>query len=769
MSKDKIKTIKLNNFRGATKPLQLDFDPKKSMTLIFGENGTGKSTIIDALDFVFNKECGSLKEKSSTNIKSHLPALGTRSIDVKVAIETQAGKSWIGKLKGLKPEIKENNDLFSVGILRRDKILKLINAQPSKRYEALKNFIELPNIRSSESSLRDIIRHIEKDLSNNIKSKTDQEEILKEACEKEGKDKENFLEWAKEMSKQKDEELKEKISKYEKFIDLIKKSIEDWEALEKLSIQFAESAKTLKIAKNDLEALNKNNQPEELVGILQKTQSFLQKQNTAKECPACEQSIELEKLQKRIQERLKTMKEYIEKNKKYMKINEGYEFINKTLIQKKKMLSELIKSLIKYSKQASMLDFEKESKQIVENFDKNDFLDSNSFQTEKAKIFFEQAKSLFQQLQNDRENNQKKLNQLNLIKTSFSSLKKIDKKIKQQTQKKEYLSKVLEIVETQRKTYIENILNNISEDVQGLYTKLHPKEGLGNIKLYLKPRVPGSLEIKSHFQNKADVPPQAYYSESHLDTLGIAVFIAMAKYFKNDIIVLDDVVTSLDQQHLNRFIKMLHEESQNFNQIILTTHYRPWREKYKFHRQPNSNIQLIELSTFWSLEQGIKSSQTKLFVKELEGLKNQEPFDRQNASSKAGIFLESLLDSLSLLYELRVPRRPEPKYTLGELLSCFSKKFINNMNIEYNSHKKPLSEIMHKLSQIAEPIRNQVGAHFNISGMDISDKEVKSLLDTTIELGKMLICPQCNGLPERKKPDHWACNCEQTYLYPLQK
>ena len=113
MGKDRIKIIKLSYFRGATKPLKIDFDPSKSMTMIFGENGTGKSTLVDALDFVFNKDCGSLKEKSSTNIQSHLPALGSKPNDVNVFIESKKGMIWEGKLKGSKPEIKGSNNISS--------------------------------------------------------------------------------------------------------------------------------------------------------------------------------------------------------------------------------------------------------------------------------------------------------------------------------------------------------------------------------------------------------------------------------------------------------------------------------------------------------------------------------------------------------------------------------------------------------------------------------------------------------------------------------
>ena len=69
----------------------------------------------------------------------------------------------------------------------------------------------------------------------------------------------------------------------------------------------------------------------------------------------------------------------------------------------------------------------------------------------------------------------------------------------------------------------------------------------------------------------------------------------------------------------------------------------------------------------------------------------------------------------------------------------------------------------------AEPIRDQVGFHWNESGMDISDKEIISFLDLTIEIGKNLICSECEGLPIKEKSDCWNCGCGKTSLYPLKK
>lgn len=767
MNQEKIKSIKLNKFRGATQPLEINFNLNKSMIMIFGENGTGKSTIVDAMDFIFNKECGSLKEKSSTNIKSHVPALGSEPQDIEISITGQNQKIWNGKLNGVKPEIKGSENLFSVRILRRDKILKFINAEPKKRYEELKNFIELPHIISSENSLRDCLREIEKNINKEISTNQNQKDTLQRSWEGEGKPGDNYFKWAEEKSKQQAKELEEKVVQYKKGISFIKNSIENWDEFINCNKSFNKMKEAQATSKNKLEKISSENQPQEIIDILENTQTFLNKQTEADKCPACEQPIISEELKKTISSRLQNLKNLAIAKREYEQSERSYNSSKNILQEQQKKLKNSIENLIKFLKEESL---DSEIKTKLKKAEEYQFLLDQKIDLKKGEILFEDKKSSLKTLEDIYNENKKTIDQLNLIKTSFESLKKTKQKIKQLESKKEFLNKVLKIVETKRKSYVENILNSISKDVEALYSKLHPKEGLNNISLYLKPKAQGSLEIKSNFQYKTDIPPQAYFSDSHLDTLGICIFIAMAKYFKDHIIILDDVLTSVDQTHMERFIQMLHDENKFFNQIILTTHYRRWRERYKFHRQPNSNIELIELYPLWSLKQGIRHSKTKLAIEELENLKNQVPFDRQSSGSKAGVFLERILDHITLLYRLYAPRKPDSSYTLGELINCFSYKFIEKMKVKKHTGSEILlSNTMKGLFNIAEPIRNKVGSHWNESGMDISDQEVISFLDITIEIGKNFICSECGGLPIKEKSDCWYCGCGKTSLYPLKK
>jgi len=70
-----------------------------------------------------------------------------------------------------------------------------------------------------------------------------------------------------------------------------------------------------------------------------------------------------------------------------------------------------------------------------------------------------------------------------------------------------------------------------------------------------------------------------YLSESHLNSLGICLFLASAKLFNkvSHFLVLDDIVTSFDLGHRRRLIRLLKEQFGDW-QIILLTHEHLWFE-----------------------------------------------------------------------------------------------------------------------------------------------------------------------------------------------
>ncbi len=153
----KISKLTLAGFRGATIPTTISFEASKPVVLIFGENGTGKSTIADAFDFICNRSFGSLENFSlGEPAKKHVASLGVKPVDISVILES-GGKTWQATMGKNGPVVSPLADLPDARVLRRRTILSLIEAQPKQRFEALKAFIAVPNIEKCEATLRDAV------------------------------------------------------------------------------------------------------------------------------------------------------------------------------------------------------------------------------------------------------------------------------------------------------------------------------------------------------------------------------------------------------------------------------------------------------------------------------------------------------------------------------------------------------------------------------------------------------------------------------------
>ena len=66
-------------------------------------------------------------------------------------------------------------------------------------------------------------------------------------------------------------------------------------------------------------------------------------------------------------------------------------------------------------------------------------------------------------------------------------------------------------------------------------------------------------------------------------------------------------------------------------------------------------------------------------------------------------------------------------------------------------------------------IRNQVGAHFNVAGLSLSDADVEEFGRSALGLALAIRCPRCGQVPSGDRGTHRGCRCRkhQTQLVPL--
>lgn len=772
----RIESITLEKFKGATNNVTIDFDTSKPVVIIFGENGSGKSTIIDAIDFVFNDSFGSIDQRSTTGSKADLLAsLGSPSDNLKV-VAKYAGNDWTGIIgHGKKPVSTGSGDRATVKILRRSEILKIVDGQPTARYDALKSFINVPKAENNENALRTAVNDSDKKYNDAVNAYLQAEQSLKEAWEAEGKPEVDYKIWAKNKSGIDATTLALSSSKLNSIILKINDCITACESLSISEINYELSEKAYIDAEQKYNSVRESikGMEKDIVDVLEKAKDFLAKYPTVESCPVCEKSENAKELTDKIDKRLLSLKSLIEAKKVYEAARKNLDVQNKVLLSKKSDWVGKVRDLASFVRDSSTPEID--SLKITWP----DFAAVLSFnKSDEADIAAPIAKQLWESLlqskgaiESRKQKEEKEANQLKLIKTAYQTYTNKTIQSKRLEKELDTLKKLHVIVEKERKDFVESELGSISDVVDSLYTSIHPAEGLGKVKFYLNPKFIGSLGFTGEFQGTDDVQPQAYYSESHLDTLGVCIFLALAKKYsdENTIVILDDVITSIDQAHMTRFINMLHGEADNINQLIITTHYRPWKDRYKYYGGPTANVQLIEL-LHWSHPRGIRHTKAKLSVEELEEYLQEAKYDRQTVANKAGVLLEGLIDHIALRYNCRIPRKAEPDYTLGELLSSIESKLRKALTVQKKQTDgsvtlSPLEPILEEIKTLSW-IRNEVGCHFRLDN-NTSDTEVKHFGEITIELAKALICHGCGELPYRDKSgSYWECRCGSAQMHP---
>ena len=137
-----LRTLRIKKFRGSTRDFSIKFDPKKSLTLIYGENGSGKTTICDAFDFLGNGKVGSLEGRGLGQLRPYWPTLGETSEEILVELET-GGLTWKAQANAKSVVLSPQPLPFKIEVLRRSSILRLVQDAPSEKYDALRPFIDI--------------------------------------------------------------------------------------------------------------------------------------------------------------------------------------------------------------------------------------------------------------------------------------------------------------------------------------------------------------------------------------------------------------------------------------------------------------------------------------------------------------------------------------------------------------------------------------------------------------------------------------------------
>ena len=179
------------------------------------------------------------------------------------------------------------------------------------------------------------------------------------------------------------------------------------------------------------------------------------------------------------------------------------------------------------------------------------------------------------------------------------------------------------------------------------------------------------VELAIEFHGSRQRPPHGVLSESHLNSLAIALFLAVAESFNEQIgfLVLDDVINSFDVEHRGRLAELLADGFSGW-QLIVLTHDQQFFEHLS-RRAPS--WRRVEF-TSWSHESGPRTTQygTRDILRNAR--ERLEHGDVNDAAARARRALEELLQEVCEALWAPLPFRrgqANDRREIGELFKGF--------------------------------------------------------------------------------------------------
>lgn len=705
----KAKNLTVESFRGINSKVSLDL---ADFTIIYGENGTGKSSFVNALEFLFVKKLSFLSRQGIKKTAYVNENCGKKDIYIELTFDEDEHITLNGTRKsnssyfdGILKNPYVKNASF---IVNRERLLKFVEGTPGNRYKAVMDLLNIKKLDSVQQDLSRSIKVLKNELDNK-KSSYDNDvarlEELKNTHESKLQSLSNiknfndtFIKDIENNKKLNDQDI-EKLSRLtgnkkeecQKYIDEINKLLKvkeldliDYDAeLDKYVGKlysapiFSIDEKIEKFVKAyanlDLNIENKINKVLEeyenvasdslkssqfLIKTLEASMEYIKVTNPDN-CPICNRDIDSDSIIDEISENiskinssndasknwknnLKDLLLYIDNElKNYEKLNNIISEINSSINTNIESIDLTILNKLK-SDLNDLSEFKILPSEINSDF-KTLYDNANSIKLNVVTIDINSEKSEY-------ENIITKLNDLNRFKLGDMDIDNLEKQINQRKAEiedkthqlsqneveskelendiikyekdikelEEYIenfddiilelenrvelaSKTFNIFAKTKEDYIDNMLSVIRDDIKYFYDFIHDDDEIMSPDMVVSGAKQINIELDSFGEY---VDSRSFASEGHLDTLGFCIFLAFNKHFNNlGLIVLDDVLTTVDMYHKERIARLLIDEFDGF-QFFITAHSMSWVDELESLCVEENKENVIYKIEDWSLEDG---------------------------------------------------------------------------------------------------------------------------------------------------------------------
>lgn len=770
----KIKSIEISGIRGIKNPLPLSLNNKS--ILIFGENGSGKSSLADAIEWYYldgikhltSEETGATKGRGALR-NLFIPDSEEAFITIQYSNDKLNATKTIDS--SLSSSVSNTTDKFEDYllatqsenlILRYRDLVEFIIAKKTEKLKTLQNIIGF----SVVADVRDLLKKSEGRIARNIKSANfDNQRNAKQSVIlnylgqnahtddqlfaganqlikplqigksiKSHKDIQNVL---KAIEAKEDTALLEQISFYTKIGESLTEVVGN---IDNIHSEY----KAYHTIYSELRKTPENIQKLQLLALLKEGQSILKNDVVQDDyCPLCQQKKNKIELIKELNERIKEL-EQLEEDKD--KLDSQGQKLKDILRVNINTIDGLIKEkLFKVEQQGILLEKIKQVKTSLNAFSnelkkelitKDPIQEPNKIQINKKEIsvLVKQAQDTAKVLTESKTSNIKfqiytKLSQATLAYKDYHIIaRQQDILTKQQRTFQVLFADFIKRQEEALNVFLKMFSANIDE----YYTTMNPNEKIEDIKLVPIKKNDDlvGITIEYSYFDKTQKPPIAYLSESHINCLGLSFFLASVKAFnkQNEFFVLDDVISSFDRPHRTRFAKLLTDKFGNY-QILLLTHEQGFFELVA--SDVKSKGWLIQ-DFKWSKENGVRIEESITDIKE-RILKKFKDKNKEGLGNDIRVYTEKVMKEIAYNIYAQVAfryneineKRMAPEL-LDAVLSRITKKgngLKDKANIQklkgmsmfvanVTSHDNEFTESIEDLASIWEDIENTINVFY---------------------------------------------------------
>lgn len=815
-----IERLRINNFRGIP---ELDLEPEGDNLCLIGPNGSGKSSIIEAVDFLLTGTIQDLTgegtgdislrrhgaylrgDPDETWVEGTFSADGADPVTIKRYLSDRQSLESDGEIPTAVERLMGSAEKGQHYLSRRE-ILNFIVARKQSRSEQLRTLLDLSTIKEKRLELQGAANGLDEEASKLERERENRRERLVEPFD-EADSIGDVLSEVNALRDELDGEPLEELSVETPFRTGLEsptdrasanplqssrtrellETIRDWfegDAAEFWTeygtvLERVEEVRENEQALRDLEALD----------LIQKGQQFVDDETTS--CPLCRTSWDPDELQSLLDRRESQAEEAKELRED---INEARDEALSKLTNVRTAIESLIDILEQHEEYGtSQLGEFQERLDDLETQLANELLDQvpledNSPDEREKLLEPEEVDTELERLES-RAEELPELDRLQAAWDDLHSAYEIFQEYKNLQEQAAGMRRAADEMESVRDAFVsarDEILTDtyeaISDRFEEFYTTLHHDED--EFAPDMEPTETG-LDIKVGFHGEGKHPPHALHSEGHQDSMGLCLFLALCDFLDEEelsLVMLDDVVMSIDAEHRRPLARLLKEDISSRFQLLITTHDELWYRHLKTEGVVSSRNTVK--FTSWSLANGpVRVDDLADGWDRIDAL--LEEGDVAGAAHRLRHTSEWFLREACHQLNAEVQFKADGLWSLGDFMGPALSKFKSLLKDAKRAEQSwgndigDVSTLDDQRSEVFRRLNMEQGAinpnvHFNENEWaTFTPAEMREVVEVFHDLYELFWCSNCESCVRVSEQDHREvsirCSCGQHANWTLEE